>query len=248
LKLLLTILLLINPITFIAETNERQAKAGQYFRSEDYRKALQEYLFVIEDLETTNPEIFLNTAHAYFNLRNADKSAFYYSKLLDDNNPMYQSIAFNQLGYLANVDNDLNNALKYFKLALLRNPQNEEARYNYELTKKRLPKNVGAMGNSPDSTLLGNDTLNVSEGNRVRRITSQLEINKQGKDKTLKTESDEDKTENKNLQPEKLEKLKLNQEKAEAILNALKNQESKYIQQRQRPKKKNAHTNDKPDW
>jgi hypothetical protein len=248
LKLLLTILLLVNPITFIAETNERQAKAGQYFRSEDYRQALQEYLFIIEDLETTSPEIFLNTAHAYFNLRNADKSAFYYSKLLDDNNPIYQSIAFNQLGYLATVDNDLNNALKYFKLALLRNPQNEEARYNYELTKKRLPKNGGGMGNSPDSTLMGNDTLNVSEGNRVRRITSQLEINKQGKDKTFKSESDEDKAENKNLQPEKLEKLKLNQEKAEAILNALKNQESKYIQQRQRPKKKNAHTNDKPDW
>jgi Ca-activated chloride channel homolog len=248
LKFLLTILLLVNPITFIAETNERQTKAGEHFRAQDYRKALQEYLFIIENLETTSPEIFLNTAHAYFNLRNADKSAFYYSKLLDDDNSIYQSVAFNQLGYLATVDNDLNNALKYFKLALLRNPQNEDARYNYELTKKLLPKNVGGMGNSPDSTQLGTDTLNVSEGNRIRRITTRLEINKEGKEKTQKTESDEDKAENKNLQPEKLEKLKLNQEKAEAILNALKNQESKYIQQRQRPKKKNADNQNKPDW
>jgi hypothetical protein len=249
LKFLLSILLIINPITFIAETNERQAKAGQYFRTQDYRLALQEYLYIMDGLETESPEIFLNSAHAYFNLRNADKAAFYYSKLLDNNNPIYQSIAFNQLGYLADVDGDLNNALKYFKLALLRNPQNEEARYNYELTKKRLPKNAGGMGNSPDSTQIGNDTLDINTGNRIRRITTRLEANKQGSEKTQKAESnDESKAENKNLQPEKLEKLKLNREKAEAILNALKNQESKYIQQRQRQKKKLSEDKDKPDW
>lgn len=252
-KYIFAILLIVNPITFIAETNERQEKAGQFFRTENYRKAIEEYTFILEELETKSDEIYLNLAHSFFQMRNADRSAYNYSKLLNSRNLTFQSIAYNQLGFLASeADNDLKRGLEYYKKALIANPQNEEARFNYELIKKRILANINTIGGGvikQDSTKNSPDGTDQMQDGREKKIKTEV-LKAESKGKEILNQNLVQNTDNQEkLQPEKLEEIELNKEKAEAILNAIKNQEAKYIQQK--PRKKSNNTSfvfNKPDW
>lgn len=69
-----------------------------------------------------------------------------YSRLTDVDDGKIASVAYNQLGYSAlrvkplknpkSLDSAMTVALEHFKNALRRNPDNDSARYNYELLKK----------------------------------------------------------------------------------------------------------------
>jgi tetratricopeptide (TPR) repeat protein len=188
----------------------------------------------------------MNLAHGYFQLRDADKAAFYYTKLTEKGNNFTQSVALNQLGYIADVTQNPERALEYFKQAILKNPQNYEARYNYELVRKRLQRQP--QNNATQNKQTKQENKQDPEGkDEIQKV--EQKINRP--DEKDSNQKNEESTEEKKvqLQPEKLKEAKLNKEKAEAILEALKNQEAQYIQQL--PKKKNtqkANSKKLPDW
>jgi tetratricopeptide (TPR) repeat protein len=76
----------------------------------------------------------------------ADFSQSEYGRLSTVEEAKIASMAYNQLGYSAlkrkdalrdkNADSTLAAALEHFKNALRRNPENDSARYNYELVKR----------------------------------------------------------------------------------------------------------------
>lgn len=129
---------------------------------------------------------------------------------------------------------DSANALAMFKKALIVKPENDLARFNYELLKKKYNQNDNQTNSAPDK----------SENNREQHKKSpekpeQEQSEHRNKQEVLKND----------VQRDMLKTLKdynLTPEKARMILDAMKNSEVQYIQQRQ--KTVNKGTDIKQKW
>jgi tetratricopeptide (TPR) repeat protein len=117
---------------------------GNYSLEINYLKAL------IALNKTNNPVISLNLAHAYFNNNQLNNASTHYEQLITHSEDFnIKSKALLQLGvidaykfryYIDQQNNQkaelhYNKALLFFKNALIANPANNEARYNFELLK-----------------------------------------------------------------------------------------------------------------
>jgi Ca-activated chloride channel homolog len=248
-KFIWAVFLVINPITYITDINRIQKDAQDLFQKKDYLLATYQYQDLMENYGVADLAVPLNTAHAYFYLKDAEKSAFYYHQLTENKlvPAHYQSIAFNQLAYIAFMDNNQELALTLLKQAIFKNPQNHEARYNFELLKKIAHKNPKNAQSSDNPVV--NPSIDSTQTKKLQQQTPDKNGLEKAKQHDLNAEKEEKNQFNLNLQPEKLKDLKINSEKADAILDALRNQEIQYIQQLKRNKKNSGlYDKNKPDW
>ena len=162
-------------------------------------------------------------------------------------------------------------SLAHFKNALRKNSANEAARYNYELLKKmkreqEQQKNQKNQDQKQDQEKQDpkkqkqkeqqqKEDQKKQEQKKQQQEQEQKE-EKQGQKKeeqkpegAEKTEEQKEKEKQEKLKKflEKLREMKISREKAEMILEAMKNNEIQYVQQNKRKaKKKKDHS--KPDW
>jgi len=140
-KLLLVILAVVwadFDVNRIATINKIKEEAQAAYLDHDYQTAVQKYLLLTDSLNVKDENILLNLSNAYFQLNDSTNAVSNYQKLLNSGDAEIRSRAFQQLGVLADQKNQLTAALDMFKESLKANPGNEESRYNYELTKKKL--------------------------------------------------------------------------------------------------------------
>lgn len=246
---LLVVFLVINPVTYIADINSAKEEAKREFLAQKYEQALSHYLYLINQLKVDNEEVFLNLAHTYYNQERFEPAQKYYNRISKSENPIYQSKAFNQLGIIACQNQDFENALAAFRSAIEAYRQNYEARYNYELVKNMLEKYPEMNTPKPQNS---KETPKPQENKPQSEPSADTNEKKlpQNTSKPSKADKDGETTEGKQLQPQKLEALKMNREKAENLLNALRNQEVQYIQQlpRQLRQKNRKPQKRLPDW
>jgi len=62
----LSILLFLNPVTFVADRNYYTTEAEKAFRKQKYALASQYYGHVVYDLDSKKDDLLSNLAHAYF--------------------------------------------------------------------------------------------------------------------------------------------------------------------------------------
>jgi tetratricopeptide (TPR) repeat protein len=143
--LFLIIFLLLNsalfatdPVTKIAKANKAKEEAEKAFRAGEYQKAIEHYSYLLDSLNYDNDAAVLNRAHSYFNLKDTLNAYEAYRTASMSANKEIKSKAFNQLGNLSEQQKQNKEALEFYKEALKANPANSEARYNYELLKKKL--------------------------------------------------------------------------------------------------------------
>lgn len=287
-KFLVILLLLIDPIK-IGKINTLKEEAKKAFQTGDFKTAANRYQLLTDSLQVREDEVNLNLAHAYFQLNDTVAAQQAYQTALRTTNKKYQSIARQQLGTLLNRQGKFEEALAEYKEALKANPENEEARYNYELLKKKLDEqkkqeqkqNKDQQKNDKQDQQK-NDQQNKQDQNKDQQKKDdkkeqdkkdqqqkdqqqqdQQKKEQEQKEKEQKDEEQKDgeKKEEKEQKPsekkdekqmpqsvkEKLEEMKISEQKARMILEAMKNQEIQYLQQNKRkatkPKDKN-----KPDW
>jgi len=245
-KYFLIFLLAINPVTYISEVNELQKEAKEAYANQNFYKAIRYYETLINDLQVEHEGVFFNLAHAYFKLKD-DKAIHFYQKSLQGTNTNLQSKAMNQLGYLAMIDQNYLDAKTYFQDALLKNSNNANARYNLELLLKKI-KNGTLKIPQQDKTSKQTQETNNSSENQNTNIESKTSPNPDEEgNQTMNAKMTSEKKDE--LQSKKLEEIKLNREKAEAILEALRNQEIQYIQQLPRQNSnKNTTKRQLPNW
>lgn len=205
------IILLLSSWIFVG-VNWEDAKIE--FEKKNYQKA--SYLFKNYALENPDYAGFLfHQAGLAELLRDSLKEAqwLFNQSLIIDNN-VWKSSSYNYLGYInAKMKKD-EDALNFWKLALNENPNNEHARYNYELCLRR--KIINNLPKNPK-----NDEKNSSKKQKSRSNHS---------DKGDKTE----------MQSMGLEEV-------ENILEAMENQEKKFIQQL-RKRNKGSKLYDGSNW
>ena len=262
-KLILVIFLIINPLTDldkIARINKAKEEAEQAYLAEDYSLANEKYLYLKDSLGVTDHKLLLNLANTQFILQDSANAVNSYSSLKDSPNKEISSIAHQQLGAMQFNNKKYEEALNHYKSALKENPANTDARYNYELLKKLIKEQEEQQEQNKDQQ-------NKDEQSKDQKDQQQQEQNKDDQEKQDQEEQQEqqEKKEQEEQNPdeqkkeeeqeskpnpideEKLKEMKISEEKAKLILEAMKNNEVQYIQQNKRKaKKKKDPTN--PDW
>lgn len=281
---LLTLFTLTDP-TLISKINGLKADAKKAFLKNDFKTAIQKYRYLVDSLNVREDEVLLNLASAYYNLRDTTNALSQYQSLTASSKNQLRSKAQQQLGLIADQQGKQAEALNYFKEAIKSDITNEEARYNYELLKKKIEekkkedqkkKDEQNKDKDKDQEKKDQDKKEEEKKEQEKKDQEQKEKEKkeqekkeqeqkekdkqkqdqekkdqQQKDKEQKEKEEQQKKEQEKKMPpdvkQKLEEMKISPEKAEMLLEAMRNQEKQYLQQNKRkatkPKEKG-----KPDW
>ena len=138
-KYLIAILLVVttyNDVDRIARINQLKKEAKEAFNSGNYELAATKYSFLLDSMNVVDDNVRLNLANSYYQLRDTANALNNYGDLVRSDNRLVKSVAHQQLGVMSNREKNQEEALRHFKDALKANPNNEDARYNYELLKK----------------------------------------------------------------------------------------------------------------
>lgn len=271
-KWILSVLLLFvsTDPTKIGEVNDMKKAAKRDYEALHYQAAAQKYRYLIDSLGVNEDEVALNLANALFQLGDSTTAA-HYSTLVASANPAIQSKALQQLGVLANRNERPEQALEYFKKSVKANPVNDEARFNYEMVKKKLDEqknrqdqnqqndsqqkkdqqdqkqqsqqNKDQQNQQDQKNQQDQDQQKKEEQNKARKDEQQKNQEQQARDEK---EAQQNQLEKQNL-AEKLKDMNMSEEKARMILEAMRNQEIQYLQQKKR-KSNMPRDNSKPDW
>src|SRR5882762_5753945 len=135
--ILLVTLLFIDPGK-IGKINTVKAEAKEAFQAKDFKTAITKYKYLVDSLDVNEEEVSMNLAHAYFQSQDTVNAFNTYLPLAQSNDRKIKSLANQQLGVLSNRQSKFEDALNYFKQALKAAPENEDARFDYEMVKKKL--------------------------------------------------------------------------------------------------------------
>ena len=133
--------LLLNQISL---NNQARQEAEAAYKAGDYARALNRYAYLSRLTTTIDPAVRLNLGHTYFHLGRYSKAKPQYENLLRSDRPDLRTVAATQLGVIACLRRDSATALSLFRQALLEDPNNEPARYNFELVKQRYSEKLPA--------------------------------------------------------------------------------------------------------
>ncbi|NOT76655.1 MAG: hypothetical protein HOP08_17140 [Cyclobacteriaceae bacterium] len=272
----LLMLLFIDPPGKITKVNSAKAEAKKAYLAGDYKAAVAQYK-LLDSLGVKEDEVSMNLAHSYFQLKDTTNAQNSYQSLTTSANPKFRSVANQQLGVLNNRNGKFEEALNYFKSALKADPANEEARYNYEMLKKKLEekKKEEEKQKQQDKDQKKDDEKKDDKDNKdnkdQKKHDQQKKDDQKKKDQEKKDQDKKDqeekeqkekeqkeKEEKENKDPKdekekppstskKLKDMKISEEKAKMVLEAMKNQEVQYLQQNKRKATK-PKSKGKPDW
>lgn len=123
----------------IARKNDLKEEAQEAYLQEDFEQAASLYKTLIESYNVQDEAVHLNYANSLFQSGQAKEADPTYRELAANAaNKTIRAAAYQQLGIEATKNQNLADAATYFKQALKSNPQNDAARYNYELARKKL--------------------------------------------------------------------------------------------------------------
>lgn len=270
--------LLIDP-NKIGKVNDAKTEAKNAYERGEYDKAVVHYR-ILDSLGVKEDEVSMNLAHSYFHLNDSVNAQNAYLSLTSSRNPTLKSVANQQLGVMSNRQGKYEAALQYFKDALKADPTNDDARYNYEMVKKKLEEkkkqeeqqqqkndqnkedqknedkdkknqdNKDQKGNKDDKEKKDQkQDKEKQDQDQQQKEKDQKQKEQQQKEQQQKEQQEKDQ-EKRDTPPEvsdKLKEMKISEEKARMVLEAMKNQEVQYLQQNKRKATKPKNKN-KPDW
>ena len=128
----------------ISRNNEARKEAEAAYKAGDYTRAMHLYANLSRITTSIDPGVRLNLGHTYFHLKRYGKARSQYEALLHSDRTDLRTVAATQLGVMACLQQDSASALTFFEQALLEDPNNEPARYDFELIKKRFSGKIPA--------------------------------------------------------------------------------------------------------
>ena len=274
--LLILLTLLIDPPK-IGKVNSLKSQAKESYQRGEYKDAVKQYKTLTDSLGVREEEVSMNLAHSYFHLNDTAQAQNAYLAMTNSANNQFKSVSYQQLGVLAHRSGKLEEALNYFKSALKADPSNEEARYNYEMVKKKIEeqkkqqeqqKKDDQNQDQKDQKDKKDQQDNKDEKKNDQQKKDQEKKDQEKKDKQKQDQKDQEKKDQEKKEKQnqekqdkdkekkedtpqnvsdKLKEMKISEEKAKMVLEAMKNQEVQYLQQNKRKATK-PKSKGKPDW
>jgi alpha-galactosidase/6-phospho-beta-glucosidase family protein len=207
----------------VARINAAKKQAETLYNDKAYSEAFQAYRMLTDSFKIQEQSVWLNMGHAAFMAGKLKESEPAYQQALKGQNTFLKSVAAQQLGLASLAANDKDKAIARFKEALLFNPTNEVARYNYELALKQKKKEEQ---NKPKPK--ENEQEDKKEDQKEDQGKKNQENKKQKEEKPQDQPGEEEKEKD---APQPFKEIKISEEKAKALLEAMKNNEKQYLQQ-----------------
>ena len=177
------------------------------YQNQNY-EAAEKYYNSILSTDSDNPEAHFGKGSSLFMQDDLKNAEIKFNESLASSETLLKSKAFYNLGNISYKNKKLNDALQFYKKALELNPNDDEARYNYEFIKYQ---------KDPEE----------------KKDEEKKDDEKKDEEKKDDEKKDEEKDENSQSQQKPLdEKKSQDLKKAESILDALKNDE-KVMQKQQ---------------
>lgn len=122
----------------IGKLNSMKSEARKAYVNGDYKTAITTYKLMIDSMEVKDDEVSLNLANCYFLSKDTAQAQQQYQLLTGSLTPVVRSKAHQQLGIMTYRNKKMEEALNHFKLAVKADRNNMDARYNYEMLKRKL--------------------------------------------------------------------------------------------------------------
>ncbi|MFZ2905763.1 MAG: tetratricopeptide repeat protein [Cyclobacteriaceae bacterium] len=225
----LMLVLLTDP-TKIGKINTLKAEAKKAYLAGDYKTAVQKYRYLIDSLQVKEDEVMLNLANAYFQLNDSTNALSEYQSLTQSSKHQLRSKAQQQLGVMSNRQGKFEEALNYFKESIKSDPSNNDARYNYELLKKKLEEKKKQEQQKQQQN---QKDQNKEQENKDQEKQEQEKKEQQDKQEKQKEEQKKEQ-EKKDQQQEKKDQQKKDQQKKEN--EQQQEEQQKQDQEKQEPK------------
>lgn len=211
---LIVIALLLTDLDKIGKINTLKSEAKKAYLGGDYKTAIEKYRYLVDSLGVNEDEVMMNLANAYFESQDTTHTFNAYQSLTQSQNRKINSLANQQLGVIENRQGKFEEALNHFKQAMKADPENEDARYNYELVKKKLEEKKKQEQQQQNKDEQKKDDKKDQQNNDQRQDKDQQ--NKDKKDEKNKQEKEKKDDKNKeNQDKEKQDKEKQEKEKQE---------------------------------
>ncbi|MEN8248673.1 MAG: tetratricopeptide repeat protein [Bacteroidota bacterium] len=195
-KLVLILYLIINPINDldkIAKINKAKKEAEQAYLAKNYTIANEKYLYLRDSLGVKEDKLLLNLANTQYLLNDSISAQKTYNELINSENNIVSSLAHQQLGAMEFKNQKYKEALEHYKSALKKAPDNQDARYNYELLKKLVKEQEEQQQDQQNQ-----DKENNDQQNKDQEKQDQQDKNEENKDQEQQEENKEE--ENKDQQ------------------------------------------------
>jgi hypothetical protein len=198
--MLLFLVMLIDP-TLIGKINAAKADAKKAFNEGHYKDAIKKYRYLIDSLDVDEDEVRMNLAHAYYLAKDTANARPLYQNLTQSSKNIIKSNALQQLGILNNSQGKSEMALHQFKQAIKADPTNQDARYNYEMLKKKLEEKKKEdqknqdKENKDDKKDQNKDQQNKDDKNKKDQNKDQQQKDQEQKDKEKKEQEEKEKKE-----------------------------------------------------
>jgi tetratricopeptide (TPR) repeat protein len=205
----------VDPAT-VRKINAAKSRAEEAFKGGDYKSAINEYKYLVDSLGVQEDEVRLNLANAYYLAKDTANAFTSYQSLTTSENSRILSRANQQLGILANQRGKFEEALSYFKQAIKADPSNDEARFNYEMLKKKLDeKKKQDEKEKQNKEKNQKDQQNKDQQNKEDQKKDQQQKDQQNKEDQKKDQQNKDQQQKEQEQKdkEKQEQEKQQQEK-----------------------------------
>jgi tetratricopeptide (TPR) repeat protein len=238
-KVLVTIAVLlvslVDPVT-IKKINTAKSQAEDAFKSGDYQSAIRHYKYLVDSLGVTEDEVLINLANAYYLQKDTANAFNNYQSVATSPKNDIRSKANQQLGIMANQQGRAAEALNYFKQAIKAEPTNDDARYNYEMLKKKLDeqkKQEDKQQQNKDKEK--QDEQKKDQENKEDQKKDEQEKDQENKDQQKKDQEKKEQEQKEQQEKEKQEKEQQDKQKEEAE-KARKEEENKDMQNLDREK------------
>jgi len=218
--LIFLLALLIDP-TKIGKINSLKSEAKKAYLSGDFKTAIKKYRYLVDSMHVQEDEVLLNLANSYFQLNDTTNAAGEYQSLTQSSKNQLRSKAQQQLGVMTNKQGKYEEALDHFKQAIKSDPTNVDARYNYELLKKKLEEKKKQEQQKQDQNKDQNKDQEKKDQEKKDQQDKQKEDQKKEQDKNKEEQNkdrqqkDQEKKEQEKQEQEQNKEQKEEQEKKE---------------------------------
>jgi len=228
--------LLIIGFLFVASSLNDARKANEAFKNGDYELAVQLYRQAI-DQNPDNSRLYFNLGNALAEAGNTEEAMEVYEqfKSMTEVNDQ-QALADYNKGKLLSEQENFDEAISHFREALRKNPDDEDARFNYELAQRMKQQQEQQQQEQQQDSQSDQDDSDGEEEEQENDQNQQQNPNQQPQNQDQPQD-----------QEQRPEPSNMSEEEAENILDALEQLERELLENREKEANVRRQQNDK-DW
>lgn len=237
--------LLILAFFFTAASIDDARKANEAFEDGKYEQAAELYRQAIED-DPDNARLHFNLASTLYKLGRTEEAMQSYDRFenLSDSSQEQSYASYNQ-GNILTEENKYKEAAEYYREALRKNPNDPDARHNYELALQRQQQQEQQQQQNQDSGQ-NQDQENQDQQEQQQGTNDQNQDQNQDQQPPNNGQQQDQQEQDEQRQPQP-QPTEMTPEEAQNILDALEQLERELLENMKKESSETQSTNDK-DW